>query len=294
MGIYDRDYAGAGSFDGGGGIARLRGWSVNTWLIAINVAIFVIGAFGAEAFLRQWFSFSTYWGFARLEVWRLVSFQFLHANFLHLFFNMFGLYIFGGMVEQYLGSKRYAAFYLMCGICGGLLYLLLNLAGTITGGALPGVLDVDWRTPLIGASAGVFGVIVACARIAPNLQVFLIFPPVPLRLKWLAYGYVGIAALNLVLGGHNAGGDAAHLGGAIGGYFFIRNAHLLRDFFDVFRNSNKPERRERSRGRRGTQTGPSEAEIDRILAKVRASGLASLTEREKKTLERASRDRQAG
>jgi hypothetical protein len=72
--------------------------------------------------------FSTYLAVFKLEVWRLVTFQFLHANVTHLLFNMIGLYMFGGMVEQYLGSKRYLAFYLACGICGGLGYLLLNLA----------------------------------------------------------------------------------------------------------------------------------------------------------------------
>src|SRR5947207_11272537 len=93
----------------------------------------------------------------------------------------------------------------------------------------PGVLiDAPW-TPLVGASAGVFGVILACAYIAPEAMVQLILPPVPLKLKWFAYGYVVVAAWNLLRGGANAGGDAAHIGGAIAGFFFIRNAHLLRD-----------------------------------------------------------------
>lgn len=72
-----------------------------------------------------------------LEVWRLVSFQFLHANIWHVGFNMLGLYFFGSMVEQYLGRKRYAAYYLMCGLSGGVLYLILNLVGAL-GIPLPG------------------------------------------------------------------------------------------------------------------------------------------------------------
>ena len=312
MGIHDRQYAregrgsygggsggfgggmgggfGGGGFGGGVGGRGPKSWPFNTWLLIVNVAVFLVGVMtGLDPQIKGLFSFSTHFGFARLEVWRLVTFQFLHADFLHLFFNMFGLYIFGGMVEQYLGAKRYAAFYLMCGICGGLLYLILNGVGMLTNGALPGSLNVDAMTPLIGASAGVFGVIVAAARIAPDMQVMLIFPPVPLKLKWLAYGYVGIAAFNLIIGGSNAGGDAAHIGGAIAGFFFIRNAHLLRDFFDVFRNSNKPPKAARAK-----KSGVSEADVDRVLAKVRDKGIASLTEREKKLLEKASREKRAG
>jgi membrane associated rhomboid family serine protease len=210
-----------------------------------------------------------------------VTFQFLHGDILHLFFNMFGLWVFGGMVEQYLGFKRYAAFYLACGIFGGVGYLLLNLLGGILGLEFMGLLVNDPRTPLIGASAGVFGVIMACAYIAPNAIIQLLFPPIPLRLKWFAYGYVALAAWNLLRGGANAGGDAAHLGGAIAGFFFIRNAHLLRDFFDIFGDS----RRGRPRAPRPTA---DQREVDRILAKVSTQGLHTLSEGEKSTLRRAS------
>ncbi len=240
--------------------------------------------------LEYWGHFSTYQGFFRLEVWRLVTFQFLHShdNFWHIAFNMFGLFVFGGIVEQFLGSKRYLAFYLMCGIGGGLGYLLLNLIGAV-GVPLPGALDVAITTPLIGASAGVFGVIVACAYIAPNTILHLIFPPIPLKLKWLAYGYVGLAAFNLFIArGANQGGDAAHLGGAVAGWYFIRNSHLLRDFFDVFKNSRKGGGG--GGGGAGGKRKGDEAEVDRILAKVSAQGLQSLTPAEKRTLSRANRD----
>jgi len=234
--------------------------------------------------LESFGHFSTYQGFFRLEVWRLVTFQFLHShdNIWHIAFNMFGLFVFGGIVEQYLGRRRYLAFYLMCGIGGGLAYLLLNLVGLL-GLPLPGALDVAITTPLIGASAGVFGVIVASAYVAPNTVVQLLFPPIPLKLKWLAYGYVGLAAFNLFIArGANQGGDAAHLGGAIAGWYFIRNSHLLRDFFDVFNDSRKSKR---AKGPRA----PRQDEIDRILAKVSSSGLQSLTPAEKRTLSRANR-----
>lgn len=351
MGIYDRDYVRVGPHSKSG-LGRFGALSINSWIIVINVAVFLLNAVLVNAGLPVLHAtqldqrppsghvdiagpyflpngeqaptalthktgvplfravvdheskaqvgiaryevrpplealglFSTYLGFERLEVWRLITFQFLHASFMHIFFNMFGLWVFGGMVEQYLGRKRYASFYLVCGIFGGLAYLLLSLLESVLHIPLPGDFESKY-TPLVGASAGVFGVIMASAYIAPNAIVQLLFPPIPLRLKWFAYGYVAVAAFVVITGGQNAGGQAAHLGGAIAGFFFIRNAHLLRDFFDVFSDSRKPRA-----GRRARSPAPGTSdEVDRVLAKVGTQGLASLSEAEKRILRRASED----
>jgi membrane associated rhomboid family serine protease len=311
---------------GGHGSKRARfgapgAWSVNTWLIVSNVAIHILavtvfstggGPGGRWSLLHQYGHFSTAKGFfeivqrvdhtgqvvnavqLNLQVWRLLTFQFLHDpnTILHLFFNMFGLWIFGPMVEETLGRRKYLAFYLVCGIMGGVMYVFLNLLG-MTGLPLPGVLTTPPTTPLVGASAGVFGVIMACAYVSPNTIVQLIFLPIPLKMKWLAYGYVGISLFNLLISGRNAGGDAAHVGGAIAGYFFIRNPHHLLDFFDILGNSKAPKkprggRAGRSTGRSGPRA-PSQDEVDRILDKVNLKGIQSLTAKEKKVLERASR-----
>lgn len=262
--------------------------SVNAWIIGINCAVFLLMAFSPtlNAHLFNYGHFSTFEGFGRLEVWRLVTFQFLHANLLHLFFNMFGLYLFGGMVEQFLGGKRYLAFYLVCGIFGGLTYLLLNLLGWGLQTQFLGLLVHDPRMPLVGASAGVFGVILACAYIEPKATVQLLFPPIPITLRTLAYGYVGIAAFNLITGGRNAGGDAAHLGGAAAGFFFIRNAHLLRDFFDVF--GRNPSRRDAAHS-----AGVPRDRVDVLLDKIRREGLASLDAQEREALRRATEEEAA-
>lgn len=231
--------------------------------------------------LQAWGHFSTDRGFFGVEVWRLITFQFLHAGFWHLAFNMIGLLVFGGAVEEYLGSKKYAAFYLVCGIFGGLSYLALNFMGAIMGINLPGVLFNDTATPLIGASAGVFGVIMACAYIQPNARIYLLFPPIPLKVKWFAYAYVALAAFNLFAGGQNAGGDAAHLGGALAGFFFIRRAYLLTDFFDVFKDSRKP--------RPGGGPAPPSTKVDAVLDKAHRQGVHSLTKKEKRILQQATR-----
>lgn len=259
--------------------------------------------------------FSTHHGFEKLQVWRLVTYQFLHANLMHLLMNMLGLWIFGGMVERELGFKRYAALYLVCGIFGGLCFLVLNLLGhlAVAGGLgqIPGLLFESKYIPLVGASAGVFGVIMAGAYLKANEMIHLPFPPIEVRLNVVAYAFVAIAALNLFMGGENAGGDAAHIGGALAGYYFIRNVHLLRDFFDVLQDSRRPRETPRtrrvsliSRGGRAVAAAPrrdqerqrrDDAEVDRILDKVRASGTGSLSDAEKRTLRLATeRQRSAG
>jgi membrane associated rhomboid family serine protease len=289
MGMNDRDYnresfglGGRQSSGGGRVLMRNPGWSIVIWLI-VTIMIPKLFAIG---------HLSVYTGFQRLEVWRLLTFQFLHADgIMHVGFNMFGLWIFGPIVEEYLGRKKFLAFYLMCGLSGGLLFVILTVLGHVTGEDIPGLLHSDLSTPLIGASAGVFGVIMACAFVSPNTVIQLLFPPIPLKMRTLAYGYVGLALFNLLSGSSNAGGEAAHIGGAIAGFFFIRNSKLLVDFFDVTNDSRKPKTKKpkKTAATKYTKGMPSESEIDRILDKVNKEGLASLSEKEKKTLAKASK-----
>jgi membrane associated rhomboid family serine protease len=229
------------------------------------------------------------------QFWRFVGFQFLHANLAHLLFNMLGLFFFGRVVEQELGRKRFLAFYLLCGIFGAFLYLLLNAGGLAAAAAfggevrIPGLLFNNPWTPLVGASAGVFGVLMAGAFLIPNATVLLFFV-IPMRLATLAYALVVIALLSVLMGSQNAGGEAAHLGGAIAGYFFIRRPHLLQDFFNILRRVD-PTSTGFSMRRGGPAPASRRAEIDRILEKINRSGLQSLSERERRILREASRGR---
>ncbi len=301
MGIYDREYVNSSRGMGGGGggqhlFARAPGWTVTTWIIVINIVIHVLAVVvfrsrgnPLDGVLYQLGSLSVSDAFGRLEVWRLITFQFLHdpMSIWHLLMNMFGMWIFGPMVERYLGRKKYLAFYLVCGLAGGVLFTILTLVGMLPNG---------FDSQLIGASAGVFGVIVACAYVAPNMVIQLLFPPIPLKMRTFAYGYVGFALFSLLSGSQNAGGEAAHVGGAIAGFFFIRHSHLLTDFFDVFGDSRpgkgtrpkKTSKKSVYRNYRNTP-GPSQDEVDKILQKVSQHGLASLSEKEKKVLAEASK-----
>lgn len=311
MGIYDRGYyqdprRSRGGLSGGPGA-----WSITTWLIVINIVAFFLQVFttpkgGGGDPLQKYGHFSTYrvlWD-GGLEFWRFLTFQFLHASVQHVAFNMFGLYMFGPMVEETLGRKKYLAFYLVCGVFGALTYLLLNLAGVVAAkynvGMIPGLLFNDVHTPLVGASAGIFGVIMACAYVRPNERFMLILPPIPVKVKWLAYGYFAIAVVSLFFGNKNQGGEAAHVGGAIAGFFFVRNSHLLRDFFDVLDDSRSPRGKKGDKPRKfknpnnlklvqDAPLSPADAEMDRILAKISRQGKESLTLAEIETLEEATR-----
>jgi membrane associated rhomboid family serine protease len=236
MGIYDRDYYRQPSVRGG--FAEMRVWSVNTWLIVINVIVFLLDqSMNGALTILGYFSFTT--AIIHLQLWRFITFQFLHANVQHIFFNMLSLYFFGPIVEAYLGTRRYLAFYLISGIGGGLGYIALYYLGFLQG---------DPRTPLVGASAGIFGVLIGAAQIAPDVRVMMMFPPIPMRLKTMAWVFIGIAIYTVYSNGNNAGGQAAHLGGALIGFILIRNTRWLDFVFlrrsGMFSNGRRVERKD--------------------------------------------------
>ena|SRR5450432_262921 len=239
MAVYDRDYY---RQPNPSGVGQMRMWSANTWLIIINVAVFVIDsalrghvvyhqqingelvAFNDMGPLTAFGHFSMLLAVQKFEIWRFITFQFLHAGLTHIAFNMIALYFFGPLVESYLGMRRYIAFYLLCGIGGPIAYILLWSSGLL--------ITASW-VPLVGASAGIFGVLIAAAQIAPRATV-LLYGILPMQLKTLAWVLLGIAVYTVLFYGSsnrgNAGGEAAHLGGAAVGYLLMRNPKLLNVF----------------------------------------------------------------
>jgi len=289
MGIHDRDYArpqqrGSFGFGGGFGGGQRKKWSVTTWLIIICVAVYMLDPF-LNGLLRDWLHMSTKHAIWGIQYWRFIGFQFLHADLQHLIFNMIGLYFFGPLVEQFLGGKRYLAFYLLCGIFGSILYLILNLAGYVVGHEIPFLLVNDPSSQLIGASAGVFGILLAGAFLAPNVKV-LVFFILPMRLSTMAYLLVAFSIFTMFNNGSNAGGETAHLGGAVAGWYFIRNPHHLNGFFDFLGKADPTSKHFAWR-----EKGSSQADVDRILDKIHNKGLQSLSSKEKKILHDASKTR---
>lgn len=225
--------------------------SVTAWLIGINVAVYLLdqlfwklgivgiihdqsGPLQYGAPIRTLGFFSFHLAIVQLELWRFITFQFLHANFTHLLFNMFGLFFFGPLIESYLGRSRFLAFYLLCGIGGPVAYVLLWMTNFLN--------SAD--APLVGASAGIFGILIAASQIAPEATV-LLYGIIPMKLRTLAWLLLGISVFTVLRYGEaglkNSGGEAAHLGGAAVGYILIHNAqHLRKPKLDFLRRRPPP------------------------------------------------------
>jgi membrane associated rhomboid family serine protease len=136
--------------------------------------------------------------------WQLVTYAFLHGDLVHLFFNMFALYMFGPAIEELMGSRRFFVYYLVCVITAALAQLAVQ--------QMLGVLR-----PTVGASGGVFGLLLAYGMAFPRRQLMLIFPPIPMP-AWLFVTLYGALELYLGLFGRNSNvAHFAHLGGMAGG-----------------------------------------------------------------------------
>jgi membrane associated rhomboid family serine protease len=143
------------------------------------------------------------------QVWQLLSYGFLHGGLNHIFFNMFGLWMFGRDIEGVLGTKRFLIYYLTCVV--GAAIVQLTVAG-LQGGIYP----------TVGASGGVFGLLLAYAMFFPNRTVMLLFPPIPMKAKYFVLGY-GLLELYLGVSGRNPGvANFAHLGGMFFGFILLR------------------------------------------------------------------------
>ena len=166
-----------------------------------------------EPVLTHYGEFSVDLAIAGGQVWRFVTYQFCHANFDHIFLNMLGLLLVGPLVEARMGRWQFLVFYLVCGTAGPAAHIGLSLLG---------VLQMSTVTPLVGASASIYGVLVAAARIAPDEVVMLAFPPIDLKLRTFALLLIGLSLAAVTWRWNNAGGHAAHLGGAVAGWWLSR------------------------------------------------------------------------
>ena len=220
--------------------------TVTQSLLILNITVFVIGlVVQREAFMciaapganpvsifELLGAHSWYLTFSNGQVWRLLTHQFVHANLGHLVFNMWALYFFGPVVEQIMGSRRYVAYYLACGVAGALFSSLLayygvyssipdtpqyaDFCGRLVAAAGYTATVTPWQlVPMVGASSAIYGVMVAAAFMFPDARLRLLFPPVTLKLRTFAWAVIGIASAVIIFNFANAGGEAGHLGGII-------------------------------------------------------------------------------
>jgi len=289
MGIADRDYHRHQSRSGGVW-AQLP--PVVRGLLVANVGIFILDYLilpllldlppNRPPILLAWGAFSIDSALLHGHLWEFVTFQFLHASVGHVLFNSIGIFFFGPWMERWWGSKKFLLFYLLCGAAGAAFFSLLMRLHLLPGGD---------DSSMIGASAGIYGIFIGVAVIAPHLRVALLFPPIELSMRQLAIGLmaISIGAILLNLGG-NQGGEAGHLGGAILGFILMRYPQLLgggpaAEIHRPLRFASSPAPKLRPRTVLHTD---QESAVDLILDKVSRDGFQSLTPDERDLLRQAS------
>ncbi|MGD9612772.1 MAG: rhomboid family intramembrane serine protease [Kiritimatiellia bacterium] len=244
-------------------------------LIKANVGVFLLFWLLRSEPLYRFFALSVD-GMGRGYLWQPFTYMFLHGGFMHLLFNMFTLYFLGPETERAMGSKHFLAMYLLSGFLGGLGWL--------------------WLSPhahalCVGASGAVYGILAAFATLYPRRQltllIFFIFPVTLLAWQLVA----GLAFIEFVLANNDpASGIAhtAHLAGAFAGFLYIDQlfeSTLLRKLWRRLRDYAA----QRPHVPRAAPPPPDQAEVDRILDKISAQGIQSLTKAERQILHRASR-----
>jgi membrane associated rhomboid family serine protease len=270
--------------------------NVVTQLIYINVGVFIITSLisvfsglqrDSSNFLFEWFSLYSNLDEFITKPWGIVTYGFLHGGFLHILFNMLWLYFFGRLTMDYFSNKQIWNFYIFGTIFGGLLFMLsMNYFPLFEEG----------RFVLVGASAGVAAIIVGTATYIPNFQVRLMLINVYVKLWHIAAVFVLLDLISL--DGGNAGGSFSHLGGALFGYLYVRQAKnssskkssSSSSIFDFFKKKEKPLRTvhksKNKRTRSATKNTKSDTQqrIDEILDKISKSGYDTLTKEEKEFL----------
>lgn len=248
---------------------------VTGWLIKINVAIFLLfwllGDRGSYAFFALSLD-----GLRHGMIWQPLTYMFLHGSFMHILFNMFTLYFLGPETERAMGSRHFLAMYLISGVLGGLGWIWLSASAT----------DL-----CVGASGAVYGMLAAFATLYPRRQltllIFFVFPVSMLAWQMVA----GLALLEFLLATRDAASPiahTAHLAGAFAGFLYIDQlfeSTLLRKLWARARDYVA----QRPATPRHAPPAPDQTEVDRILDKITAKGIQSLTRAERQTLHRASR-----
>ena len=272
--LSDRDYMRPNHPSGGswGGRRRTNG-NVVQLLLIINAVVFLIQQMAPE--ITDNFLLYTPAVIKGHQYYRVITYMFLHGGFMHILMNMWMLFMFGRLLEERIGSAAFLWLYFISGILGALIYMFFNPA-----------------QPCLGASAAVVGVSIGTAMFFPNMQIMLLFPPVPMKLKTFTIVFILLELYFESAGVLGNVAHVAHLGGALGGYLYLKiffSREIVWDFLPFL-------------GGGSSHSGPkvpsgwsvitdknavSQKELDRILDKISVSGINSLTPEEEDTLMRA-------
>lgn len=267
------------------------GYALTPWvkrLLVANTVAFLLTLIVPADLIFRWFAFAP--SRALIQPWSAVTYMFLHGNFWHLFVNMLVLFFFGPPLENKWGSREFVKYYLICGL----------------GGAALSFLFVPFW--IVGASAATLGLMLAFALNWPNAPIYImgIFP---VKAKWLV-GFFFVVNLSSAFGEGGGGGIAhfAHLGGVITGFIYLKSGWILSGFAEKQSGRRRARRfaivREEAPGRESGQekqarpgwSSEDEAMLDRvdkILDKISAEGMSSLTPDERRILDEVSKKHRA-
>ena len=218
------------------------------------------------------------------QIWRYFTCQFMHdpGDFWHILLNMLGLYILGTPIEQRFGLKRFVVFYLTCGVVAGVAYVVVTF-----------LMGANGSIPIIGASGGVYALILAAAVYCPHIKLIFLFFPVPIRFACIIiFGGVVVVMLRTLGSGHPTSefwSHVAHSAGALTAAFWIWVLPRIQGAS----SASSMKRKQGAWDKKMKQRADEQTEIDRILDKIKTDGLNSLTRREKSTLQQATKRQQA-
>ena len=216
--------------------------SVTKNLLVINILMLVATlALGENLDLNKYLGLH-YWEASDFNVAQVITYMFMHANFSHLFFNMFSLFMFGMILERALGSSRYLFYYISCGIGAALVqeivwtltwessiklsnqegFVVMQGAEALAYTLQHGMVGEFFNTLVtVGASGSVFGLLLAFAMLFPNMPMYIFFIPIPIKAKWMVLGYGALELAFGVSGAVSTVAHFAHLGGMLFGFFII-------------------------------------------------------------------------
>ena len=181
-------------------------------LMLLNVVVFLLQTATGNQLIGPFalWTFGVGGAPSNFHIWQLVTYGFLHGNLTHLFFNMLALFMFGSDIERLWGPRRYVVYYFACVVSAGIAQLAVS--------SLMG----SGSYPTIGASGGVFGVLLAFGMMFPRRMVMLLIPPIPMRAWVLVLVYGAIELFMGITGTQSGVAHFAHLGGMAGGFLLIQ------------------------------------------------------------------------
>ena len=246
------------------------------YLLFANGVIYLLPRIISKTFTNHiidWFGLHPILIFKKFFIWQLVSYMFLHGDFLHILFNMFVLWMFGCEVERKWGSREFLKYYFICGIGAGLFHLIIYPTSIAA---------------VVGASGAIFGIMLAFAMLFPDRPILLLPFFISLKAK---YWVIVFGAMALLFGFMDRQGGIAHfahLGGMVIGFLYLKFGWKLSIFQRNYISRKKKEWELQRMLKFRQQKSKYRQEIDLILDKINEVGYENLTEKEKRTLKKAS------